>query len=226
MVGRRLDSWGLTEFLAAGWRPHTRHTWHRLPPGEGVGPVLAVSFQDCSQADLIRDTFLPSPEPEDCTEAATPAPLATPAPHAAPATPAGVRRGRGRPPGTGKPVDGESWKAGGKRRREAGTTTPHTPASPQEERKTDLVRKSLDMEQVENELMDDQLMSVAKKAKESNHVQLTEIVGKKSADEGENDPEHMKEFSQSYDELFFCYICKSIYVSKMALDDHYLSAHC
>jgi len=31
--------------------------------------------------------------------------------------------------------------------------------------------------------------------------------------------------NESYDELFFCYICKSIYVSKKALANHQKSAH-
>ena len=39
----------------------------------------------------------------------------------------------------------------------------------------------------------------------------------------EEDPDDLE--IQPYDELFFCYVCKSIFVSKQALENHHIQDH-
>ena len=39
----------------------------------------------------------------------------------------------------------------------------------------------------------------------------------------EEDPNDLE--IQPYDELFFCYVCKSIFVSKQALENHHIQDH-
>jgi len=44
-------------------------------------------------------------------------------------------------------------------------------------------------------------------------------------EDAKQSPEKEEESGGDYDELFFCYICKSIYVTKGALDNHHKTAH-